>query len=815
MPRPSLAVNFAANLQKRFVPVFVILALFAPTVILIFPKAVKARAAKPAAAAPISAPPELFTFPAAQNSSPVIGSVSSSLALAASSVLAFFAKARERSVEAAPAPMPQPGGIVDFDFDGDNKADIGRWRPGVSEFEIEKSGGGANLAYDLGSSTSQIAPGDFNGDGNVDAAVFDSGTWRYKTSTGGSEQTISLGTSGDVPMPGDYDGDGTTDAAVFRPSNNTWHIRQSSTTNTVTTAFGATGDIPVPGNYDGDTKADIAVFRPSTGYWHILGSTSGYFALQWGLSTDVPAPGHFDEDSKTDPTIYRPSTGTWYVLKSDSVYSQWTTQVWGNYGDQPAPADYDGDGKTDYAVWRPTTGVWHIKKSTSGYNYQALGFAGDKAVPSAFLKQVGGTVNADEVSKARIKPKNATGGTDLYSQNFSWGMSLVGLPGRSGLDMGFGMSYNSLVWTKAGSEMHFDTNADNISPGFRFGFPTIEPAFYNSTTAKWSYLMVTPSGGRVEFRQTAVSNTYETADSSYAQLVTEGADNPNDPVENIKITITGTDGTQMSYEWKAGAFRCGEIKDRNGNFITVDTDETGVLRTVTDTLGRVVTVNYDSELFPTSITQVWKDANGSGANVTHAWATFAYATKEITTSFAAGITVVGPPNGTVLKVLEKVTYPDSSHTKFYHNSYGQVWKIENIAADSATHVLNRVSTNLETPSANQTDCPRFTATYSFVENFNGGADVTINNSAPASGSYSLPGGLTGNADVIDVWMTNHPDNLRAKTYVGQSGWKEGLTLAAEDCLTTSSTCTERKRWTWTDWSVLRSRTGNSGRTGGW
>lgn len=291
MPRPSLAVSFASNLRQRFVPVAVILALFAPTVILIFPKAVKARTEKSAVKAPVSAPPQAFTFPVTEKGLPVIEAAFSSLTIAANSVLGFFAKARKNRIEeAAPAPMPQPGGVVDFDFDGDNKADIGRWRTAQSEFEIEKSGGGANLVYDIGSSTSKIAPGDFNGDGNVDAAVFDSGTWTYKTSTGGSAQTITLGASGDVPMPGDFDADGITDAAVFRPSNNTWYIRQSSTTNTISSAFGASGDIPVTGNYDSDNKADIAVFRPSTGYWHILGSTSGYFTLPWGLSTDIPAP---------------------------------------------------------------------------------------------------------------------------------------------------------------------------------------------------------------------------------------------------------------------------------------------------------------------------------------------------------------------------------------------------------------------------------------------------------------------------------------------------------------------------------------------
>jgi hypothetical protein len=718
-------------------------------------------------------------------------------------VLAFFTASKNTTE--VPPPVAPPTGTVLFDFDGDGAADIGRWHSANTEFKVRKSSDGSHVSHTIGSSSAIPAPGDFDGDGTTDPAVFNAGSWTIKKSSNGATQTISFGTAGDKPVVADYDGDGKSDAAIFRPSTNVWWILRSSDAVTTATSHGSSGDIPVSGNWDGDSYADIAVFRPSTGTWYVLRSTAGALQVQWGLSTDIPVPADFDGDNKTDLAVYRPTTGAWWVMKSSTGFNgAYLTHSWGNHGDQPVPADYDGDGEADFAVWRPKTGVWYISKSSADnttYAYYGLGVAGDTAVPSSYLKQVGATVYGDEMAAARHSPKNATGGTNLYSRNFSWGTQLVGLPGRSGLDAGFGINYNSLVWTKLGTTMHFDVDQSNVSPGFRMGFATIEPAYYDDVKSLWAFLMVTPSGNRVEFRQTAVSNTYETADSSYTQLKIKGALSPTDPVEDIGIDVTTTDGTVMSYQWLGGAYRCNQIKDRNGNYISINHDENGVLRKVTDTLQREFIVNYDSELYPTSITQTWNDNNGGGGGTpTHTWASFTYTTKTVATNFGS-LTISGPPNDTVMKVLQKVTYSDGSYTKFTPNGYLQVEKVENFAADD--HLLNHVRTNLDSVSGSQSDCPRFTATYTKVDNFNlNGSgvpqEIEVTNSITTGSGYSLPGSLTGNATRIDVAMTGHPDGLYSRTFVGESGWKEGLSLATEDCIGTN--CSDRKRWTWTDWT---------------
>jgi hypothetical protein len=231
-------------------------------------------------------------------------------------------------------------------------------------------------------------PGDVDGDGKSDAAVWrgDSGTWyvRHSATDGATYTGVQWGVAafGDKPVPGDYDGDGKMDIAVWRPSSGTWYVLKSSDnysySSYIAVQWGsqAEGDVPVPGDYDGDGKADPAIWRPSSGTWYWLRSRDNYGtygAVQWGnqAAGDVPVGADFDGDGTLDPAVWRPSTGTWYWLRSRDGYNYATYGAvqWGAGGDTPVQGDYDGDGSADLAIWRPTDGSWYVLKSSDSYSY--------------------------------------------------------------------------------------------------------------------------------------------------------------------------------------------------------------------------------------------------------------------------------------------------------------------------------------------------------------------------------------------------------------------------------------------------------------
>lgn len=217
----------------------------------------------------------------------------------------------------------------------------------------------------------EVVPGDYNGDGIYDMAVYDqaSGSWYIMLQP---SQTIltwgkAWGWTGAVTVPGDYDGDGASDLAVYDTNTGYWYIWSLEHGALAwQMPWGWPGAVTVPGDFDGDEKSDLAVFDNASGAWYIK-SLSGSVLLwgfPWGWSGVSTVPGDYDGDGASDMAIYDATTRLWFVCSlaaGNIVYGK----DWGSPGYMPVTGDFDGDGKSDIAIYELATGKWFVMSPSS------------------------------------------------------------------------------------------------------------------------------------------------------------------------------------------------------------------------------------------------------------------------------------------------------------------------------------------------------------------------------------------------------------------------------------------------------------------
>jgi YD repeat-containing protein len=381
---------------------------------------------------------------------------------------------------------------------------------------------------------------------------------------------------------------------------------------------------------------------------------------------------------------------------------------------------------------------------------------------------------------ARTRPENETGqqGGDLGSGNLNWSLPILNLPGRAGLDLSLTLSYNSLAWTKQDNGIKLNADRGFPGPGFHIGFPTLQPRYLNEDNAIYAYLMVLPSGGRVEMRQVGTSNTYESSDSTYTQMkyYAEGAG---------YAYVYLSDGTRLLFQPSVdNEMRCTQVEDRNGNFITVSYDGADHIYRAYDTLYRTINFNYDADNNLLSITRLW-------GGTTHTWAQFYDGSLHMTPSFIPSTLVVTGPNNADQTVLNRVVIEDQSYYDFSYTNYGQVWKITRSAPDST--LLAYTTYNLPgssvpgSPTGARPDCPHFSEQRVWAHDWNNGAEALT--------TYAETRDATTNA-LISNGMTLPDRTTKIKeSYSQAANWLKGLTTGTE--YYSGST---KMKWTTTIWT---------------
>jgi len=370
----------------------------------------------------------------------------------------------------------------------------------------------------------------------------------------------------------------------------------------------------------------------------------------------------------------------------------------------------------------------------------------------------------DDFAIARTEASNRTGrdGVDFLSRNHHWNVPLVSVPGRAGFDLDISISYDSLVWTKAASKIAFDADRGEPSPGFHLGFPKIQSRYFNAQANAYSYLLSTPGGADVELRQVGLTDIYKAVDGSLWRLQDRG---PSGAV------LRTSRGTELTFAWFNGQLQCVQMKDSNGNYMTIEHDSWGHLKQITDALGRIFNFNHDRGGNLISITQ-----SRDGAE--YPWATFGYSKLTVNTNFR-GMDLLGPKNGSSIVVLSQIGLRDGTSFQFDYTPWAQVWRTARYSSNG--NALSSTSYDLPLVTATAfDDCPRVSEQRVWAQAWNDEQEAVTKYRVDPDRRWS------------EVTL---PNGVMLKQFFATDGWKRGLVTGTETWADGAL-----QKWTRTAWT---------------
>ncbi|MEP7011022.1 MAG: VCBS repeat-containing protein [Acidobacteriota bacterium] len=226
------------------------------------------------------------------------------------------------------------------------------------------------------------APGDYDGDGDLDFAQLCGAAWHFYNPDGSYIKGIFVGVTGGKPVPADYNGDGKTDVVLF--NGGAWHFYDYSTGAylAASSVFVGGNGLPVPMDYDGDGTADFTQY--ANGAWHFYNDNGSYNRGLWLGNTpgNVPVPFNRDIDRAEEVVLF--NNGVYHFFDFDTLTYQGGVALGTFSQPVPAPIDLDGDGILELGVF--TAGTWHFYSRTGAYlGGVSTGNATDKPISRRLL----------------------------------------------------------------------------------------------------------------------------------------------------------------------------------------------------------------------------------------------------------------------------------------------------------------------------------------------------------------------------------------------------------------------------------------------
>ncbi len=303
------------------------------------------------------------------------------------------------------------------------------------------------------------------------------------------------------------------------------------------------------------------------------------------------------------------------------------------------------------------------------------------------------TGNADSSNDPGNQPGNPPSGpTDngAGSGNFQLSAPVVSLPGR-GIDLALNLNYNSRLWNKSGNQLTYNIDGSFPAPGWSLGFGKM--VFMGGEKG---CMLIDADGTRHGYAgvpnyssSTQAWFDGHTTDSSFIDYGCHVIYGANGSSSGWAKMANGTTVNYASYGYGDGIYPT-KITDVQGNYITITyvSGRGSSIETITDTMGRVITFQYDSNNRLISISAPRMTGQGAqyGTKTTHVLIRLHYRQLALNYSFP-GMNVSAGDNAPW--VIDSIYYPatktgywfggaDSSHSDYssYYSSYGMLTKVE-------------------------------------------------------------------------------------------------------------------------------------------